>query len=214
MHLQLAAHSVPLLLSRVRGAGSPASDAQRRDVHCAGLAAGAPLRSTLPSPRLAYLCLCVVVQRALQEHNVLAAAAVYRSVSLATLAARLGLGEGAEAAARAEAVAARMIAEGRVVGSIDQVDSMVDFEAAQRTGTAAAAAAVPASAASAAASMLQDDGPTGASDSAGDASATSLAEPPSVAALLAWDASIKRACLAVKGALDAVSAAHPRFTPA
>ena len=152
------------------------------------------------------------MQRALQEHNVLAAAAVYRSVSLATLAARLGLGEGAEAAARAEAVAARMIAEGRVVGSIDQVDSMVDFEAAQRAGTAAVSAA-PA-AASAAASMLQDDGPVGASDSVGDASATSLAEPPSVAALLAWDASIKRACLAVKGALDAVSAAHPRFTPA
>jgi hypothetical protein len=65
--------------------------------------------------------------------------------------------------------------------------------------------------------MLQDVGGgdgSGADEAMGDDSCGSLAVPPSVAALVAWDASIKRACLAVKGVVDAVGALHPQFIPA
>lgn len=150
-------------------------------------------------------------------------------MSLVTLAARLGLGEGAVAVARAEAIASRMIAEGRVAGSIDQVDAMIDFVEAPRAGGGGAASGghgilglgrVDSGASqgvdAAGAAMLQDD--VGFSSGVDDATWVdgngSLAVPPSVAALVAWDASIKRACLGVKGAVDAVGALHPQFIPA
>lgn len=159
-----------------------------------------------------------IVQRALQEHNVLAAAAVYRSVGLGTLAARLGLGAGAAAEARAEAVAARMIAEGRVAGSIDQVDGMVDFEPPRAVGplgsplSDAAMTDGPHPTDCAVAALATAGG--GAEARAAGCGGGGVATPPSATALLAWDAALKRACMAVKGAADAVGAAHPQFLPA
>ncbi len=122
-----------------------------------------------------------------------AAAAVYSSISLSSLAMRLGVGD----VAQAEAIAARMLAEGRVAGggSIDQVDGMVDFGGGGGntvTGTG-----------------LGGLMPAGASPF----SSSALAAPPSVSALLAWDASVKSACAAVKDAVDAVARAHPTHPP-
>jgi hypothetical protein len=149
-----------------------------------------------------------LVQRALQEHNVSAAAAIYRNISLSALAGRLGV-----APAKAEAVAARMIAEGRVTGYIDEVDGFIDF--ALTEDSSAASVTLPVQDAGSTAMAMSDGAPgvSVASSSCRSSSRAPLSEPPAVNVLLEWDATIKSACAAVKGAFDAVTAAHPQLTP-
>jgi COP9 signalosome complex subunit 4 len=63
------------------------------------------------------------------EHNLLSASKLYNNISIAELGALLGVGSD-----RAERTAAKMISEGRVAGSVDQVDGLVTFRDAEDGG--------------------------------------------------------------------------------
>lgn len=64
-----------------------------------------------------------VLSRAVSEHNLLSASKLYNNISVTELGQLLGVGSD-----RAERTAAKMITEGRMTGSIDQVDGMVTFQ--------------------------------------------------------------------------------------
>eukprot|EP00217_Crustomastix_stigmatica_P000312 CAMPEP_0183820046 /NCGR_PEP_ID=MMETSP0803_2-20130417/64444_1 /TAXON_ID=195967 /ORGANISM="Crustomastix stigmata, Strain CCMP3273" /LENGTH=383 /DNA_ID=CAMNT_0026064937 /DNA_START=1477 /DNA_END=2625 /DNA_ORIENTATION=- len=64
-----------------------------------------------------------VLDRAVVEHNLLSASKLYNNVYLSELGALLGIDPG-----RAEKVAAKMICEERLKGTIDQVEGLVYFE--------------------------------------------------------------------------------------
>eukprot|EP00002_Diphylleia_rotans_P020357 TRINITY_DN3955_c0_g1_i2.p1 TRINITY_DN3955_c0_g1~~TRINITY_DN3955_c0_g1_i2.p1 ORF type:complete len:392 (+),score=100.43 TRINITY_DN3955_c0_g1_i2:52-1227(+) len=64
-----------------------------------------------------------VLDRAMIEHNLLAASKLYQNISLVQLGTLLRVDK-----ERAERVAARMISEDRLVGSIDQITGFVHFE--------------------------------------------------------------------------------------
>ena len=64
-----------------------------------------------------------LLQRCVREHNLIAASRVYSSIAISELANILDVTPEA-----AEKIAGKMIQEGRVQGSIDQIDSFVDFE--------------------------------------------------------------------------------------
>ena len=70
-----------------------------------------------------------VLSRAVSEHNLLSASKLYNNISIAELGALLGVGSD-----RAERTAAKMISEGRVAGSVDQVDGLVTFRDAEDGG--------------------------------------------------------------------------------
>ena len=70
-----------------------------------------------------------VLSRAVSEHNLLSASKLYNNISVAELGELLGVGSD-----RAERTAAKMISEGRMVGSIDQVDGAVTFGEADDGG--------------------------------------------------------------------------------
>ncbi|GIL87911.1 hypothetical protein Vretimale_6309 [Volvox reticuliferus] len=65
-----------------------------------------------------------VLDRAVVQHNLAAASRLYSNISTEQLGGLLGL-----SAEAAEAVAADMVAEGRMAGSIDQVDQLIHFGA-------------------------------------------------------------------------------------
>lgn len=64
-----------------------------------------------------------VLKRAVYEPNMLSASSLYSNISLDELGTLLGT-----SAARAEAIACKMIEEGRMKATIDQIDSFIDFE--------------------------------------------------------------------------------------
>lgn len=64
-----------------------------------------------------------VLDRAVMEHNVLASSKIYNNISFFGLGALLDLTPGA-----AETMARRMIEQGRLKGSIDQVERLIWFE--------------------------------------------------------------------------------------
>jgi COP9 signalosome complex subunit 4 len=66
-----------------------------------------------------------VLQNAIIEHNMFAASKIYNNITFAELGVLLGIKE-----AEAEEVASGMIEQGRMKASIDQVDGLVEFEAA------------------------------------------------------------------------------------
>jgi hypothetical protein len=142
---------------------------------------------------------------------------VYRNITFVSLGALLGIETG-----KAERIAAKMVAEGRLAGSIDQVAGVLDF-AAEATGewrrrlprshfnppppprALDHSRCVRAGKASGA-----GGGGAGGGAGAASAAAGSMAE---VAPLLAWDGSIKAACLAVNGVVEAIGKAHPHLLP-
>ena len=65
-----------------------------------------------------------VLQQAMLEHNVLATSKVYNNIRLSELGVLLEID-----ADEAEKVAAQMISEGRLEGSIDQVEQILEFNA-------------------------------------------------------------------------------------
>lgn len=69
-----------------------------------------------------------VLERAVIEHNLLSASKIYNNISFEELGTLLGV-----PATRAEAVAARMIMEGRLKGTIDQIARLVLFESGQES---------------------------------------------------------------------------------
>ncbi|CAO3681767.1 unnamed protein product [Umbelopsis vinacea] len=64
-----------------------------------------------------------VLDRAVIEHNLLSASKIYNNIMFDQLAALLNTSP-----EQAEQVASRMIAEGRMVGSIDQIEQLIFFE--------------------------------------------------------------------------------------
>ena len=71
-----------------------------------------------------------VLDKAVIEHNLLAASKLYENIKVEALGAILGLKEGGDLSAgeKAEAYAARMLEQGRLKGSIDQIDGVIYFE--------------------------------------------------------------------------------------
>ena len=65
-----------------------------------------------------------VLERAVIEHNMLAASRIYKNVTFEELGSLLEMGD----ADKAERVASRMISEGRMKATIDQVDGCLEFE--------------------------------------------------------------------------------------
>jgi COP9 signalosome complex subunit 4 len=63
-----------------------------------------------------------VLSRAVSEHNLLSASKLYNNITIEELGMLLGVGGD-----RAERTAAKMISEGRMSGSIDQVENVVTF---------------------------------------------------------------------------------------
>ena len=64
-----------------------------------------------------------ILERAVTEHNLLAASKLYNNITFLELGALLEVDP-----LRAEKIASQMITEGRMNGSIDQIDSIVHFE--------------------------------------------------------------------------------------
>lgn len=70
-----------------------------------------------------------VLDRAVMEHNVLAASRIYNNITFAGLGLLLALRPSA-----AEAMARTMMQQGRLRGSIDQVESLIIFDAETKEG--------------------------------------------------------------------------------
>lgn len=70
-----------------------------------------------------------VLARAITEHNLLATSHLYANISFDMLGSLLGM-----SADKAEEITARMIEQGRLVGSLDQVQQQIYFEDQEATG--------------------------------------------------------------------------------
>ncbi|KAK7470607.1 hypothetical protein VKT23_002031 [Stygiomarasmius scandens] len=84
--------------------------------HDDDLAGSEPAASTRTGPT-------TVLDRAVMEHNLLASSKIYNNITFRGLGALLDLAPGA-----AETMARKMIEQGRLRGSIDQVDRLIWFE--------------------------------------------------------------------------------------
>ncbi|KAL4973785.1 signalosome subunit 4 [Aspergillus desertorum] len=71
-----------------------------------------------------------VLDKAVVEHNLVAASKLYENIKTEALGAILGLQASGDLTAgeKAEAYAARMVEQGRLSGSIDQIDGIIYFE--------------------------------------------------------------------------------------
>ena len=126
-----------------------------------------------------------VLDRAMMEHNVLAASRVYTNVTFAGLGHLLGLRPSA-----AEAMARTMVQQRRLRASIDQVDGLIVFDAdADHAAGAAAEGAVSNVAAQAAA---REDG-------SGGEGAGGEADGGAAPATRRWDAQIRQALQLAEG---------------
>ena len=75
-----------------------------------------------------------VLDKAVIEHNLLAASRLYENINVETLGAILGLKESGDLTAgeKAEAYAARMVEQGRLKGSLDQIAGVIYFDSSTR----------------------------------------------------------------------------------
>lgn len=64
-----------------------------------------------------------ILDRAIMEHNLLSASKVYKNMKIEELGRLLGIEP-----IKAEKIAGQMISEGRMEGSIDQIDGYVHFK--------------------------------------------------------------------------------------
>ncbi|KAL8798002.1 MAG: hypothetical protein Q9182_007032 [Xanthomendoza sp. 2 TL-2023] len=69
---------------------------------------------------------CTVLAKAVIEHNLLSVSRLYDNIGIDGLAALLGLD-----AEEAEGYAARMLEQGRIAGSIDQIDRVIVFDGSE-----------------------------------------------------------------------------------
>jgi len=72
-----------------------------------------------------------IMERGVVEHNLIAVSKIYQTIYVSELALVLGV-----TSEKAEKIAAAMIMEGALSGSIDQVEGLVEFET-EETGNAA-----------------------------------------------------------------------------
>lgn len=76
-----------------------------------------------------------VLDKAVVEHNLVAASKLYENITTGALGAILGLTESGDLTAgeKAEAYAARMVEQERLKGSIDQIDGVISFDSGMAT---------------------------------------------------------------------------------
>ncbi len=134
-----------------------------------------------------------VFARAMIEHNLFAAARVYKAISFPSLATLLGID-----AVKAERIAAKMVAENRLAAGIDQVDNMLVFAESARSGGSSSGSSGGGAGGAAA---------SGAKKAASAASAA--AASAGVDALLDWDAKIKDVCMGVNTVVENIAKAYP-----
>ncbi|KAF9578548.1 COP9 signalosome complex subunit 4 [Lunasporangiospora selenospora] len=170
--------------------------------------------STLKQHQLALLPdNTTVLDRAVIEHNLLSASKIYNNISFEELGALLGV-----TPEQAEARASKMMGEGRMSGSIDQIERLIFFDrthgAQMRLGGAGGAGAGSKSGAA--------SGSGGASGAGGSSTNTALGavdeddtqdvnayEPPMLSTL--WDASIQDLCGHVEELVGIIGAKYPEY---
>ncbi|KAG0057170.1 COP9 signalosome complex subunit 4 [Gryganskiella cystojenkinii] len=149
-----------------------------------------------------------VLDRAVIEHNLLSASKIYNNISFEELGALLGV-----TPEQAEARASKMMGEGRMSGSIDQIERLIFFDrthgatmrmgggAAKGASSGAAAGSSAGGAGGAALGAIDEDD----SDSSGH-------EAPMLSTL--WDASIQDLCGHVEELVGIISAKYPDYVAA
>ena len=82
-----------------------------------------------------------VLDKAVIEHNLVAASKLYENIHVDDLGSILGLQSSGDVSAgeKAEAYAARMVEQGRLRGRIDQIDGVISFDAETLGGSSAGA---------------------------------------------------------------------------
>ncbi|RUS23372.1 PCI domain-containing protein [Endogone sp. FLAS-F59071] len=139
--------------------------------------------ASLKSHQLARLAdSTTVLDRAVTEHNLLSASKIYHNVTFEQLGALLDISPDA-----AEQVASRMVAEGRMIGSIDQIERLIFFESG-----------------GAAANVTGSHGFAG-SEANGKTVARSMIEASK------WDASIQGICRAVEDTIALINTKVPGY---
>jgi COP9 signalosome complex subunit 4 len=125
-----------------------------------------------------------VLDQAVLQHNVLSISRLYDYIKVSELARLLDVSE-----SRAEAIAARMIGESRIHGSIDQVARLIAFERAPLVEPTRETA----------------DPTTGANAGRGN---TTL-EPSSARVLTRWDERLQTLCAHVEQMVEEIVEKHP-----
>ncbi|KAG0068428.1 hypothetical protein BGZ93_005721 [Podila epicladia] len=165
--------------------------------------------STLKQHQLALLPdNTTVLDRAVIEHNLLSASKIYNNISFEELGALLGV-----KAEQAEARASKMMGEGRMSGSIDQIERLIFFDrthgAQLRMSSAGGKAAGAAGAAGS--GSANAPGALGAADDDEDDDSNSH-DAPMLSTL--WDASIQDLCGHVEELVGVIGAKYPDYVAA
>lgn len=132
-----------------------------------------------------------VFDRAIIEHNLLSASKIYNNIALNELAVLLNV-----STEQAEQVAARMISENRMIGSIDQLEQLISFESggAAREERAADYNAISAAAAAANGTFQ-----------------TNLRVEQSMLEIMKWDAAIQSLCQDIDSVIGKIHSKHPGY---
>ncbi|KAF9963711.1 COP9 signalosome complex subunit 4 [Modicella reniformis] len=164
--------------------------------------------STLKQHQLALLPdNTTVLDRAVIEHNLLSASKIYNNISFEELGALLGV-----TAEQAEARASKMMGEGRMSGSIDQIERLIFFDRTQRAQQRLGAGTKGANGGSAGAASGSGTGVGGAALSAMDDDENNdvnTHEAPMLSTL--WDASIQDLCGHVEELVGIIGAKYPDY---
>jgi len=148
-----------------------------------------------------------VLDRAVIEHNLLSASKIYNNISFEELGALLGV-----TPEQAEARASKMMGEGRMSGSIDQIERLIFFDRTQGAqqrlgagakgangGTGGAASGSGTNSGGAAISAIDDD----------ENHDVNTYEAPMLSTL--WDASIQDLCGHVEELVGIIGAKYPDY---
>lgn len=73
-----------------------------------------------------------ILERGVVEHNMIAVSMIYQSIYISELALILGV-----PASKAESIAAKMVMDGSLHGSIDQVEGLLEFESEENISSVA-----------------------------------------------------------------------------
>jgi COP9 signalosome complex subunit 4 len=132
-----------------------------------------------------------VFDRAIIEHNLLSASKIYNNIALDELAVLLNV-----STEQAEQVAARMISENRMVGSIDQLEQLISFESggAAREEREADYNAISAAAAAANGTFQ-----------------TNLRVEQSMLEIMKWDSAIQSLCHDIDAVIGNIQSINPDY---
>ncbi|KAF9901547.1 hypothetical protein EC991_006029 [Linnemannia zychae] len=150
-----------------------------------------------------------VLDRAVIEHNLLSASKIYNNISFEELGALLGVKP-----EQAEARASKMMMEGRMSGSIDQIERLIFFDRTQSIQSRLGGAGGKAGAGAGATGGAAAGGSGGETAAAGaideeDEQDMSGHEAPMLSTL--WDASIQDLCGHVEELVGIIGAKYPDY---